>query len=596
VQTASPAAEVLQRVFGYGAFRPPQDQIVESVLQGDDVFVLMPTGGGKSICYQVPALVKEGTAIIVSPLISLMEDQVQALRSNGVAAAFLNSSLTPAQSAEVLRALRGGTLKLLYVAPERVMMPEFLRQIENIGVSLVAIDEAHCVSQWGHDFRPEYVRLGELRTRMPQVPFLALTATADKQTREDILLRLRLKQPKQFVAGFDRPNIRYLIRHKHEPAKQLLEYVQARKEESGIVYCLSRKRVESVAEDLRSHGIRASAYHAGLDNAERKRVQAAFTKDELEVVVATVAFGMGIDKPNVRYVVHYDMPKTVESYYQETGRAGRDGFPSEALMLYSTSDAVTARRLISSNENKEQVRIELTKLSAMVEIAEALNCRRQLLLRYFGEEMPAVCGNCDICLDTPEQFDATAQAGLVFMAIYETGQRYGMGHIVDVLLGKETPRVQSLGHASLPTFGCGKEVSKEEWQSIMGQLAHHGYLRVDTENYNVLKLTPMTRGVLRDGEKVTLAKPRLKPVRVKRERKIRATGGADPMLLQKLRAWRLQTASEEGVPAFVIFGDATLIQLALKQPKSHEELLKVSGIGEHKAKRYGPAIFRVLSG
>ncbi len=594
--TLSTPADVLRSVFGFGSFRVPQDKIIEAVLGGHDAFVLMPTGGGKSICYQIPALIKSGTAIVVSPLISLMEDQVQALRLNGIAAAFLNSSLTAKEANEVVSQMREGALKLLYVAPERAMMAEFLQQLSQIEVSLVAIDEAHCVSQWGHDFRPEYVRLGELRQRLPNIPFLALTATADAQTRADILLRLHLKEARQFIAGFDRPNIRYTIRHKSDPRQQLFEFLKARSSESGIVYCLSRKRTESVTEELTKYGIRAAAYHAGLPTAERKRVQAAFMRDEVKVVVATVAFGMGIDKPNVRFVVHYDMPKNVEGYYQETGRAGRDGLPSEALLLYGPGDAITARRLISTGENKAQVRIELAKLSSMIEIAEALTCRRQLLLQYFGDDLPTACGNCDICLDEPERYDATAPAKLAIMAIYETGQRFGMVYITDILLGKESQRTTSLGHQALPTFGGGASLSKDEWQSILSQLIHLGYLRVDVENYNILKLTPLTRPLLRDGETLMLSKPRMKPIRQRRERRERLTTGADPSLLRRLKAWRRETSEEQGVPAFVIFGDVTLIDLAIKKPSTAAELLFVTGIGEHKANKYGEALLRVMRG
>ena len=516
--------DVLRTVFGFDSFRVPQSEIIEAVLEGKDAFVLMPTGGGKSICYQIPALIKSGTALIVSPLISLMQDQVQALRGNGVAAAFLNSSLAASEAGEVMRAARSGTLKLLYVAPERAMMPEFLEMLGQIPLSLVAIDEAHCVSQWGHDFRPEYVRLGELRMQFPSVPFLALTATADRQTREDILLRLRLKNASQFIAGFDRPNIRYLIRHKSEASKQLFEFLLTQKDESGIVYCLSRKRTESVALELIKHGVDAAAYHAGLAQDERKRVQEAFTRDDLKVVVATVAFGMGIDKPNVRFVVHYDMPKNVEGYYQETGRAGRDGLPSEALMLYGPGDAISARRLISMSENKTQVKIELAKLSSMIDIAEALTCRRQLLLRYFGDDMPQACGNCDICLDAPEQYDATAKAKLALMVVYETGQRFGMNYLIELLIGKESPRAMDNRHLDLPTFGAGRDETKDDWQSRFSQLIHLGYLRVDAENYNILKLTPQTRGILlRDDESLFLAEAEngLKPVSQRRSRRDR---------------------------------------------------------------------------
>lgn len=590
------AHDVLLKVFGFDAFRVPQEEIIATVLEGRDVFVLMPTGGGKSICYQVPALMKSGTALVVSPLISLMQDQVQALRLNGVAASFLNSSLSAKDATEVMRSLRAGELKLLYVAPERAMMPEFLRDIEQIPLSLVAIDEAHCVSQWGHDFRPEYVQLGELRTRFPEVPFLALTATADGHTREDIVERLRLNKAREFVAGFDRPNIRYLIRHKSDAEQQLLEFLQTRREESGIVYCLSRKRVESVAEALRKHGIDAAAYHAGLNQEERRRVQAAFTKDELKVVVATVAFGMGIDKPNVRFVVHYDMPKNVEGYYQETGRAGRDGLPSDALMLYGASDAITARRLITMGENPAQIQIELAKLGSMITIAEALTCRRQLLLRYFGEMKSEPCGNCDICLDVPEQYDATDQAKRALMAIYETGQRFGMQYVIEILLGKESPRVKTLGHDKLPSFGAGEEGSKDEWQSVLSQLIHLEYVRVDVENYNILKLTPRSREILRDGKLLMLAKPRLKPVRKRKVRKDRATDGADSVVLARLKHWRLKEATEQGVPAYVIFSDATLIQLAIRRPTTDAGLKLVAGIGEHKAAKYGAALLREIAG
>lgn len=589
-ETATPA-EVLKRVFGYDSFRPPQEAIIEAVLAGHDAFVLMPTGGGKSICYQVPALMKEGTSVVVSPLISLMQDQVQSLKANGVAAELLNSSLTASEAVHVVRRLRAGETKILYVAPERAMAGQFIEILGDLNLSLIAIDEAHCVSQWGHDFRPEYVHLGALRDRFPAVPFLALTATADAQTRDDVLLRLRLKKPEVFVAGFDRPNIRYLIRQKNGPRQQLLEYVQTRKGESGIVYCLSRKRVESVAGELRRHGIRADAYHAGLGTPERKRVQAAFTKDEIEVVVATVAFGMGIDKPNVRFVVHYDMPKNVESYYQETGRAGRDGLPSDALLLYGYGDVVMARRLINSSENREQVKIEMAKLAAMVEFAETLACRRRYLLGYFGESYPRPCGNCDVCLDKPDQYDATEEAKLAVMAVYETGQRYGAGRIIDHLMGKAPLPLRQTANGQQQT---ADDLPKEHWESVVRQLVNLGYLRVDAENYNILKLTPLTRPLLRDGERLFLSKPRLKPVRERRQRKEKLGGYADRPVFERLRAWRREVAAQEGVAPFVIFGDVTLVQLSIRKPQTREELLQISGIGDHKAAKYGELLLQLL--
>jgi ATP-dependent DNA helicase RecQ len=586
--------DILKDIFGYDSFRSPQDEVVDAVLAGRDVFVLMPTGGGKSICYQVPALVKEGTAIVVSPLISLMQDQVRALQLNGVAAEMLNSSQTASDVAEITRRARAGQLKILYAAPERVMTAGFSDLISQLNISLFAIDEAHCVSQWGHDFRPEYVRLGALRAQLPEIPFIALTATADAQTRGDILHRLGLVDPKVFVAGFDRPNIRYLIRQKNDPRHQLLEYVQSRNGESGIVYCLSRKGVESVAAELSKKGVNAVAYHAGLPNAERSRAQEAFSKDEVQVVVATVAFGMGIDKPNVRFVIHYDMPKNVESYYQETGRAGRDGLPSDALMLYGTSDLIMAKRLISSGQNPTQVKIELAKLAALVEICEAVTCRRQLLIGYFGDHMDKPCGNCDICLEAPEQYDATEQAKLALMAIYETGQRFGAGYIVDMLMGKETPRIVASKHNELSTFSAGAMFPKEVWESILRQLIGLEYLRVDSENYSILKLTPLTRSLLREDGRLTLAKPRLKPVKQRRRDRVKGLAHGDAVLFEKLRIWRRETADAEGVAAFVVFSDATLTGLASQKPTNMDELRQVSGIGEHKARKYGTQVLEVL--
>jgi ATP-dependent DNA helicase RecQ len=585
------ALTVLRRVYGYESFRTPQDHVIESVMAGRDCFVLMPTGGGKSVCFQIPALLRQGTAIVVSPLISLMKDQVDGLRQNGVAAACYNSALGETEAKRVLAQLHAGELSMLYVSPERLMSPEFQTRLDDIPVSLVAIDEAHCVSQWGHDFRPEYVQLGSLRRRFPNVPFIALTATADHQTREDVLFRLQLQDPQVFISGFDRPNIRYSVVEKHRPLTQVEQYIKGRPEDSGIVYCLSRKRVEQVAEHLVKSGIVAKPYHAGLSAGERSRVQEEFQQDEVQVVVATVAFGMGIDKPNVRYVVHFDIPKNIEGYYQETGRAGRDGLPSEALLLYGTGDIVTARKLIEQSENHAQKQIELRKLGSIIEFAEALTCRRRVLLNYFGETVEAGCGNCDVCLNAPEQYDATEDAKIALMGIYGLRQRFGLMHVVDVLRGSQSARIAQLGHDKLECYGQGKHRSTDEWMSIFRQLIHHGLIVQDVANYNVLKLTPATRPLLREDARLTLAKPRMK-VEKEKPKRSRASQGSEPLdvdtsLFQRLRTLRRQIADEQQVPPYVVFGDQTLQHMAARKPKSRQQMLAVPGVGERKLEQYG---------
>ena len=585
------ACEVLNRVFGYKSFRLNQEEAIRSVLSGRDVFVLMPTGGGKSLCYQIPALVEPGCAIVVSPLISLMKDQVDALRANGVAAAFSNSSLSAADGRETMRQFTAGELSMLYVAPERLMNEFFLAQLDRTPPSLFAIDEAHCVSQWGHEFRPEYVQLGRLAGRYPGVPIIALTATADKATREDVVGRLNLRQPAVLSSSFDRANIRYTVADKVRPSAQLLDFLRERDDESGIIYCLSRKRVEEIADFLKGEGISADAYHAGMNSGERSKKQEAFLRDETKVIVATVAFGMGIDKPNVRFVVHYDMPKNVEGYYQETGRAGRDGLPSEALLLFGLGDIVTARGLIQKSENVAQKRVELYKLDAMVDIAESVTCRRRAILAYFGEQYDRDCGNCDVCLAPADRFDATEDVRKFLMCVYETKQRFGVAHVVDVLRGSQNQRVLQFRHNDLPTYGTGAHQTADEWGSLARQLVHLGYLTQDVTSYFALKLTPMTRSVLREGQTLLLVRPRIRLKKESKKRKgDRPTGG----LFEKLRALRKRLADDAGVPPFVVFGDATLVDMVAKKPKNLTELRSVTGVGEVKLAKYGDVFLEAL--
>jgi ATP-dependent DNA helicase RecQ len=554
----------------------------------------MPTGGGKSLCFQIPALHRRGIAIVVSPLIALMKDQVDALRANGVAAACLNSSLSAEEARAVLGDLRSGALDLLYVAPERLVLDGFLADLDAVDLALFAIDEAHCVSQWGHDFRPEYVKLGELRGLFPGVPVVAFTATADDQTREDVRARLGIADAPVFSAGFDRPNIRYTVQDKRDAPRQLERFIAQHPTDSGIVYCLSRKRVEQVAERLRKAGVKAAAYHAGLSAAERTRVQDAFARDEVHVVVATVAFGMGIDKPDVRFVVHYDMPKNIEGYYQETGRAGRDGLPAEALLLFGMQDVVTARSLIEMGGNAEQVRVELHKLSAMTGFAEATTCRRRVLLGYFGEMLEGDCGNCDVCLDPPELYDATVDAQKALSAVYRMGERFGAGQVIDVLVGARTEKVASWGHDGLSVFGVGADRSRDEWTSVIRQLVHHGYLYQDIAEYSALKFRPGAAGVLRGEMPLRFARPRVhaKPEKARKIPRSVALAGSDVdvELFERLRELRREIASEQSVPAYVVFSDKTLADMAARKPTSEAEFLDVFGVGEAKLERYG-AVF-----
>jgi ATP-dependent DNA helicase RecQ len=587
--------ETLQQVFGLQRFRPFQQEIIECVIAGGDAFVLMPTGGGKSLCYQLPALQRRGLAIVISPLISLMKDQVDALLANGVSAAMYNSTLEEDEARSVLRRLYNGELDLLYVAPERMMKAEFIRSLESMPLALVAIDEAHCVSHWGHDFRPEYAALGGLRDYFPQVPFIALTATADPQTREDIVRVLGLRSARRFITSFDRPNIRYTVLEKHRPQAQLLRFLEDRESQAGIVYALSRKRVEEVAQFLREKGHAAAAYHAGLPAETRKRVQEQFLRDDLSIVVATVAFGMGIDKPNVRFVVHYDMPRHLEGYYQETGRAGRDSLPAEALLLFGAQDVATARYQLEQNTNEGQRRIESHKLNAMVDFAESLTCRRRVLMGYLGEDMQADCGNCDICLDPPEQFDAGVAARKVLSCVYRVGQSFGVKHVVDVLRGADNERIRKFGHERLSTYGIGAEYSQAEWLSITRQLIHHGYLLQDIEHFSVLKLTARAQALLRTADRLALARPRM---REKVGKKPAATAGLDNrsvQLFESLRVLRKKLAEEKGVPPYVIFGDATLLEMSRKRPANATEFLDINGVGKVKLERHGAAFLEVIA-
>jgi ATP-dependent DNA helicase RecQ len=599
---SSPALDILSSVFGYATFRGQQQVIVEHVAEGGDALVLMPTGGGKSLCYQVPSLLRAGTGIVVSPLIALMQDQVDALHEAGVQAAYLNSSLSAEAQREVERQLLAGELNMLYVAPERLLTARFLGLLEQTEVALFAIDEAHCVSQWGHDFRPEYRELAVLHQRFPHVPRIALTATADGRTREEIVERLALHDARAFVSSFDRPNIRYFVAPRGNARRQLVDFLDAHRGEAGIVYCLSRRKVDDTAAWLAESGIEALPYHAGLDAATRTRHQQRFLREDGVVMVATVAFGMGIDKPDVRFVAHLDLPRSMEGYYQETGRAGRDGLPADAWMIYGLADVVTMSQMISQSEaGDERKRVERQKLESLLGYAEATRCRRILLLAAFGEQYAQPCGNCDNCLAPPKTWDATVAAQKALSCVYRSGQRFGSGHVIDILRGEDNARITGMGHDKLTTFGIGADMDATQWRSVFRQLLAAGLLEADGEGFGTLHLTDSSRAVLKGEQRVSLREDaRPERGRRKREKSAPAAGtlgieAYEQPLWDELRKLRGELARAQGVPAYVIFHDATLLAMLRALPTSEDELAAISGVGEAKLKRYGKDFLAVLT-
>jgi ATP-dependent DNA helicase RecQ len=586
--------EVLQRIYGFDAFRGQQAAVIDHVCAGHDALVLMPTGGGKSLCYQIPAIVLPGLALVISPLIALMRDQVAALNQFGVAAAYLNSSLAPAEQQQVIAAARNGDLDLLYIAPERLLRDDTLRTLAACSVCLIAIDEAHCVSSWGHDFRQDYLELHRLAEAFPGVPRMALTATADERTREDIVQRLGLNEPERFVGGFDRPNICYSVQPKTDARKQLLGFLREHPGESGIIYCLSRKSVETTAEWLHGQGFDAMPYHAGLSTEERNHHQERFLREDAVIMVATVAFGMGIDKPDVRFVAHLDLPKSMEAYYQETGRAGRDGLPADAWMVYGLQDVVRVSRMVEESPADEaHKRLERTKLDGLLGWCEVTGCRRQALLAYFGEILSEPCGNCDTCLRPPITWDATEAAQKALSCVFRTGQRFGAGHVIDVLRGQRRDKVVRFHHDELSTFGIGEDFSDVQWRSIFRQLVVRGYLTVEHGQFGALRLADDARPLLRGETTLKLREVEEKPKRRSRPAKVELEL-EDEELMEALREARRELASENGVPPYVIFHDATLLEMIQTRPQRLSDMLQITGVGQAKLEKYGSIFLEVI--
>lgn len=592
----SEALNILQSVFGYESFREPQDAIIETVLKGGDALVLMPTGGGKSLCYQIPALARSGCGIVISPLIALMQDQVSAMRQIGVRASFLNSTLDPHAAREVEAQLLSGDLDLLYIAPERLTQERCIALLKQASIALFAIDEAHCVSQWGHDFRADYLQLSLLHQRFPEIPRIALTATADARTREEIIMRLDLGEAQQFIAGFDRPNIRYRIALKHNPKPQLLRFLkEEHAHHAGIVYCLSRKKTEDVAFWLREQGFNALPYHAGLGASVRADHQARFLREEAVIIVATIAFGMGIDKPDVRFVAHLDMPKTVESYYQETGRAGRDGEPANAWMIYGLQDVIKLRQMMAGSEGSEEhKRAEQHRLNAMLGLCEITTCRREGLMNYFGEHLAEPCGNCDTCLEPADTWDGTDSARKALSVVYRTGQRFGVNHLIDVLRGAENKKVSQFGHQQLPTYGIGKDLDNQQWRSVFRQLVARGHLSVDLEQFGALRLEEKCRPLLRGEQAIELRRD-TRGKNIKLQTKTELPSDIDIALWEALRDRRRTLAEEQGVPPYVIFHDRSLKEMCALLPSNPMQFGRITGVGERKLDKYGEAFLTVIN-